>query len=267
MRGAVSAALVPADPEAIERAARLLRAGGLVAFPTETVYGLGADATSERAVAAIFAAKGRPRFNPLIVHVPGLAEAEAMAQFDARARTHRRAFLAGAAYAWCCPAAPTAGCRCWRAPGSTRSHSAPRPTRSHKLVARERPADRRALGQPLGPGQPDRAAHVAAELGRRCRADPRRRAHPGRGRIRPCSICRARPLPCSAPAASPSKQLSALLGPIAAAVPAAPRSPGMLASHYAPALPLRLDARDARPGEALLAFGPEPPPGFAKMPG
>src|SRR5215831_9990779 len=78
--------LLPATPEAIARAAALLRAGRLVAFPTETVYGLGGDATNERSVAAIFAAKGRPRFNPLIVHVFGLAEAEALADFDARAQ-------------------------------------------------------------------------------------------------------------------------------------------------------------------------------------
>jgi L-threonylcarbamoyladenylate synthase len=77
---------VPANPDAIERAARLLRSGALVAFPTETVYGLGADATNDRAVAAIFAAKGRPHFNPLIVHVPGLTEGEALAEFDMRAR-------------------------------------------------------------------------------------------------------------------------------------------------------------------------------------
>src|SRR6516165_8418347 len=75
-----------ATPQAIAEAAAHLRAGRLVAFPTETVYGLGGDATNERAVAEIFAAKGRPRFNPLIVHVPGLAEAEALAIFDDRAR-------------------------------------------------------------------------------------------------------------------------------------------------------------------------------------
>src|SRR5690242_21436997 len=78
--------LVPATEAAIRRAASLLREGGLVAFPTETVYGLGGDATNDRAVASIFAAKGRPRFNPLIVHVPGLAEAETLAVFDERAR-------------------------------------------------------------------------------------------------------------------------------------------------------------------------------------
>src|SRR5579864_515403 len=73
-------------PTQIDHAASLLRAGELIAFPTETVYGLGADATNDRAVAAIFAAKGRPRFNPLIVHLPDLAAAEAVAEFGTRAR-------------------------------------------------------------------------------------------------------------------------------------------------------------------------------------
>src|SRR6266851_1505656 len=78
--------IVRASDSAITRAARLLRGGELVAFPTETVYGLGGDATNDTAVARIFAAKVRPRFNPLIVHVPGLAEAEPLARFDERAR-------------------------------------------------------------------------------------------------------------------------------------------------------------------------------------
>ena len=91
----MSATTVPASPEAIERAAQLLRAGELVAFPTETVYGLGANAMSERSVAAIFSAKGRPRFNPLIVHVPDLAAAEALAEFDARARRIAAQFWPG----------------------------------------------------------------------------------------------------------------------------------------------------------------------------
>src|SRR5215469_14189108 len=82
----MTGAIAPADSQTIIRAAELLRAGRLVAFPTETVYGFGGDARNERAVAQIFAAKGRPRFNPLIVHVPGLAEAEAIAEFDDRAR-------------------------------------------------------------------------------------------------------------------------------------------------------------------------------------
>ena len=84
-----------ADPAAIAAAAAILRRGGLVAFPTETVYGLGADATDDRAVAAIFEAKGRPRFNPLIVHLPDLEAAEAQAAFDARARAVAAAFWPG----------------------------------------------------------------------------------------------------------------------------------------------------------------------------
>ena len=87
---ALAAAILPAGPAAIGRAARLLRAGKLVAFPTETVYGLGADATDGRAVAAIFAAKGRPRFNPLIVHVAGPRRSRANRRFDAAPATSPR---------------------------------------------------------------------------------------------------------------------------------------------------------------------------------
>src|SRR5271163_763505 len=82
--------------ETIEHAARLLRDGGLVAFPTETVYGLGADATNGQAVAAIFAAKGRPRFNPLIVHVGGLDQALAHGEFPPPARLLAERFWPGA---------------------------------------------------------------------------------------------------------------------------------------------------------------------------
>ena len=79
----------PADTSAIEDAAGILRRGGLVAFPTETVYGLGADATNDNAVAAIFAAKERPRFNPLIVHVADMAAAKRFVEFSPVARARR----------------------------------------------------------------------------------------------------------------------------------------------------------------------------------
>src|SRR5688572_18769987 len=85
----------PADRAAIEEAGRLLREGALVAFPTETVYGLGADATNGRAVAGIFDAKGRPSFNPLIVHVPDLASAERIAVMAPLARKLAEAFWPG----------------------------------------------------------------------------------------------------------------------------------------------------------------------------
>src|SRR5690242_19470701 len=87
--------LVPATEAAIRRAASLLREGGLVAFPTETVYGLGGDATNDESVAAIFAAKGRPRFNPLIVHLSRADEAEKIAQIDSRAALLMQRFWPG----------------------------------------------------------------------------------------------------------------------------------------------------------------------------
>ncbi len=82
-------------PEGLDRAAAILAQGGLVAFPTETVYGLGADARNDRAVAGIYAAKGRPSFNPLIVHVPSADAARALCTFDARADALARAFWPG----------------------------------------------------------------------------------------------------------------------------------------------------------------------------
>src|ERR1700761_8207979 len=88
--------LEPAGPESIAAAARILRAGGLVGFPTETVYGLGADAGNGEAVAAIFAAKGRPRFNPLIVHVPSLEDAARHGAFSPAAHALAERFWPGA---------------------------------------------------------------------------------------------------------------------------------------------------------------------------
>src|SRR5216683_761178 len=259
----MTASILPATPEAIDRAARLIRAGELVAFPTETVYGLGGDAGDDAAVARIFAAKGRPRFNPLIVHVPGLTEAEALAAFDERARLAARRF--------------------WPGPLS--------------LVLRRRAEcglsllasaglDTVALRAP---------AHVAAEFG-----TPFEDPHPpitkamgpplsrgaGEGKsegLGPAMILDAGPcsvgvestvldLTGAIPAVLRAggvtlEELRAVFGQIA--VPAAgedtPRAPGRLPSHYAPGRPVRLDAVDARPGEALLAFGAEAPPGFAEV--
>ncbi len=88
--------IVPPDADNLSAAARRLREGGLVAFPTETVYGLGADATNDKAVAAVFQAKDRPRFNPLIVHVGDLTEARASVRFNPAAETLAEAFWPGA---------------------------------------------------------------------------------------------------------------------------------------------------------------------------
>jgi L-threonylcarbamoyladenylate synthase len=255
-------ALVPADPKAIERAARLLCAGRLVAFPTETVYGLGAAATSERAVAAIFSAKGRPRFNPLIVHIPGLAEAEELAEFDARARRIATRFWPGP-LSLVLPRRGDSGLSLLASAGlDTVALRAPAHPVAQTLL--------RASGLPIaapsanrsGRVSPTEAAHVAAELGDQVALI----LDGGRTLVGVESTV----LDLSGEAATllrsggvTLEELIRLLGPIAMSDAGPLRSPGMLASHYAPSLPLRLDALDARPGEALLAFGPHIPPGFA----
>src|SRR6201996_3906470 len=95
MTETINTRLVPAEFVAIADAARCLAVGGLVAFPTETVYGLGADATNGAAVARLYAAKARPRFNPLIVHVADRAAAQLLGRFDAAASTLAAAFWPG----------------------------------------------------------------------------------------------------------------------------------------------------------------------------
>ena len=256
--------LSPPTPQAIARAAELLRAGHLVAFPTETVYGLGADATSARAVAAIFAAKDRPRFNPLIVHVPALAEAETLAAFDARARALAARFWPGP-LSLVLPRHESSGLSLLASAGlDTVALRAPAHPVAQALL--------RAVARPIAAPSANRsgrvsataAAHVLADLG---------------GRV--ALVLDAGPSPIGVestvldltgevpvllrPGGIPVEDLTAFLGPVAASATGPARSPGMLASHYAPALPLRLEAHEARPGEALIAFGGEAPPGFREV--
>jgi len=262
---AMTAWVVPATSEAVERAARLARSGALVAFPTETVYGLGADATDERAVAAVFAAKGRPRFNPLIVHVPGIAEAEALAEFDARARRIAAQFWPGP-LSLVLRRRRNSGVSLLASAGlDTVAVRAPaHPIAQALLRATDRPIVAPSANR-SGRVSPTEAGHVAAELG----AAVALILDAGRTRVglestvldlsgdtpallRPGGITR--------------EELEGSLGAIASPTAAGPsRSPGMLASHYAPDLPLRLDATEVRPGEALLAFGAAVPPGFAAV--
>ena len=256
-------ALVPASPEAIERAAQLLRAGELVAFPTETVYGLGADATNERAVAAIFAVKRRPRFNPLIVHVSDLAEAETLAEFDARARRVAADFWPG----------PLSLVLRRRDSGLSLLASAGLDTvairaPAHPVAQALLRACRRPLAAPSanrsGRVSPTAAAHVASELGDNTAMILDGGRTPVGVESTVLDLSDETPT-LLRPGGVTLEALSAMLGPIAAANVTALRSPGMLPSHYAPALPLRLDAEAALPGEALLAFGPDAPPGFAEV--
>ena len=260
----MSAPILPAEPETIARAARLLRDGRLVGFPTETVYGLGGDATNESAVAAIFAAKRRPRFNPLIVHVPGLAEAEALAVFDGRARTL-------AAHFWPGPLSLVLA----RRSGSGLSLLASAGLDTVAIRAPSHPVAQallRAAGRPVaapsanrsGRLSPTEAGHVAEELGDAVALILDGGRCPMGLESTVLDLTAATPV-LLRPGGVTREALAALLGSISGLSPAAIKSPGMLASHYAPALPLRCDAAEARPGEALLAFGPEPPPGFAEI--
>jgi len=268
MTGTHTARMVlPPTPDATEAAARHLRAGRLVAFPTETVYGLGGDATSERAVARIFAAKGRPRFNPLIIHVTDRAAAEAIAVFDGRARDAAARFWPGP-LTLVLPRRTDSSVSLLACAGlDTVALRAPAHPVAQALL--------RATGRPLaapsanrsGRVSPTTAAHVAAEF------------RSGVALILDGGACAVGvestildlsrdPPELLRPGGVTFEALNAALGDIALPVPdpAAPRAPGQLASHYAPRLPVRLDATAARPGEALLAFGPGPPPaGFAEI--
>ena len=260
------ARIVPATPEAIAKAARALCGGALVAFPTETVYGLGGDARSDAAVARIFAAKGRPRFNPLIVHMPDLAEAEVIALFDERARDAARRFWPG----------PLSLVLSRRAGGGVSLlASAGLDTVAIRVPAHPvAQALLRATGRPLaapsanrsGRVSPTEAAHVAAELGDGVALVLDGGRCPVGVESTVLDLTGATPT-LLRPGGVTVEALAAALGPIAVAGadPAAPRSPGQLASHYAPALPLRMNAVEAQPGEALLAFGATVSGGFAEV--
>lgn len=256
------------SPAGLGRAAALLRDGALVAFPTETVYGLGADARNGKAVAAIFEAKGRPHFNPLICHYPDAAAAFADVHADDRAR-------AVAAQFWPGPLTLVlprrSGCTVDLLAGAGLDTLAVR-VPDHPLAL----ALLREAGVPVaapsanrsGEVSPTTAAHVLAGLGGRIAAV----LDAG-----PCAVgvestvldlTGAGPV-LLRPGGVPVEALEALLGPVgrplplaAAAASASLRSPGMMLSHYAPGLPVRLGATTVAADEALLAFG-APLPGAA----
>jgi L-threonylcarbamoyladenylate synthase len=260
----VAASILPTTPRAIARGAALLRAGQLIAFPTETVYGFGADATNERAVAEIFAAKGRPRFNPLIVHVLGLAEAEAFAVFDGRARQTAARFWPGP-LTLVLPRREDSRLSLLATAGlDTVAIRAP----SHEVAQTLLRETGRPIAAPSanrsGRVSPTEAAHVAEELGDRVGfiLDGGRTPVGLESTVVDLSGDAAVLL---RPGAVTLEDLTELLGPVSMPAAGQHKSPGMLTSHYAPSLPLRLEANEAHPGETLLAFGPEAPPGFGEV--
>lgn len=256
--------VVPAGDAAILEAAERLRAGALVAFPTETVYGLGGDATDDRAVAAIFEAKRRPSFNPLIVHLPSLAKALAVAAFDARARSVAAKFWPGPLTlvlprAADCPVSllASAGLEtiAVRVPGHPVAHAL--------LNAADRPIAAPSANR-SGAVSPTRAEHVAAELGDAVAMILDGGACPVGIESTVLDLSGGTPK-LLRPGAVTAEAIEAEIGPLSYGDGGdGVRAPGQLESHYAPKTPLRLGCASPRPGEALLAFGDPEPEGFAR---
>lgn len=250
-----------AGPRGISAAAGILRAGGLVAFPTETVYGLGGDARSDRAVAAIYRAKGRPSYNPLIAHASSLAAAERLAEFSPLARRLGEVFWPGP-LTMVLKLRPEAGLSEAATAGGDRVGLRV-PGHPVALALLE------AFGGPLvGPSanrsgavSPTDADHVLEGL---------------RGRIGAVIDAGACPVGVEStilliegeaarllrPGGLALEDLEAVAGapilPAASGDEEAPLSPGRLSSHYAPRARIRLDAPAPAPGEAWLGFGPDP---------
>ena len=250
----------------IEQAAQALRAGRLVAFPTETVYGLGAIATNERAVAAIFAAKSRPRFNPLIVHVTDAAAARAVARWNEIAERLAARFWPGALTLVLPRAEGSPLAHLVSAGGDTVGLRAPaHPVAQAQLAATVLPVAAPSAN-PAGAGSPTTADHVAAGLGDRVDVIIDGGACPIGVESTVLDLA-CTPPRLLRPGGVARAALEAAIGPLADPAPGATearRSPGQLASHYAPARPLRLDAAAVAADEALLAFGPEPLEGAAE---
>jgi len=260
-----------ADPAAIARAADVLRAGGLVAFPTETVYGLGADATNDPACAAIYAAKDRPEFNPLIVHVADAAAAAEYAEITPLGRRLMDAFWPGPLTLVLPRRTDCKLSRLVSAGLDTVAMRAPdHPVGQALLQASGLPIAAPSANR-SGRMSPTQAAHVAASLpgpdqggpeiildGGACPVGLESTVVDATG-MRPVIL---------RPGGLSRENIEAVCGAVAEAHeigPDGPRSPGMLARHYAPSKRLRLNARKAEAGEVLLGFGPDAPEGSLNL--
>ena len=247
--------VIPADDAAVTAATDLLRGGQIVAIPTETVYGLAADANNADAVAHIYAAKGRPDFNPLIVHVPDKAAAEKLAVFDALAERLAAAFWPGP-MTLVLPLRPDAPV--------TKAVTAGLPTiaircPAHPVMQAVLAKSRLNLAAPSanksGGISPTRAAHVLASLGG---------AVPMILDAGPCAAglestivaVREEGWQILRPGPVTADAIAGVAGsPPIVATDAKIEAPGQLASHYAPSKPLRLNAKAAMAGEYLIGFG------------
>jgi L-threonylcarbamoyladenylate synthase len=253
-------------PQAVAEAVRCLKAGGLAAFPTETVYGLGADATNARAVARLYEAKGRPAFNPLIAHVNDAVAACDLGKLDPVAARLAEVFWPGpltliVPRQAACPVAElaTAGL-------ATIALRVPAHAVARDLLA--------AFGRPIVAPSANRSGHVSPTTAQHVLSDLRGRIDllldggPSPVGLESTIVaCIGEPT-LLRPGGLPRTDIERVLGhaladslPSAETSNEAPISPGQLASHYAPRTPLRLNANSVSAGEALLAFGEPLPPG------
>jgi L-threonylcarbamoyladenylate synthase len=238
----------------VAEAARALKAGRLVILPTETVYGLAADAANPAAVAALYEAKGRPRFNPLIAHVLDLAAADRVADLDGRAESLAKAFWPGALTIVAPARDGGPACDLARAGLDTVAVRVP----AHPLAR----AVLESFGGPIaapsanrsGRPSPTTLADATSETG--AAAAVALDGGPCRIGLESTVVALLDGPPrLLRPGAVTRAEIEALIGPLAEAEADARRSPGRLARHYAPAAPLRLEASGARPGEAFIGFG------------
>lgn len=250
------AQILPFSSESLSVAGDALRAGRLVAFATETVYGLGACAYDDTAVARIFAAKGRPSFNPLIVHFPSSAEARREVDFDARAEALAAAFWPGPLTMVLPRRSDSRLSRLVSAGLPSVAVRVPAHPLAHALLSAAAVPVAAPSANRSGGISPTTAAHVAASLqdrvdlildGGACQVGLE-------STVIDLSTLQATLL---RPGGITHAQLEAVIGPVALSTdaPDAPKSPGQLLSHYAPGLPVRLNVTAPHPGEAWLGFG------------
>jgi len=244
----------------VARAAEALRAGGLVILPTETVYGLAADAANPRAVAAVYAAKGRPSFNPLIAHVADAEAARRIAVLDERAEALAAAFWPGPLTIVAPVRDPAAVCDLARAGLDTVAVRVPGHPLSRALLE--------AFGGPVVAPSANRSGRPSPTTF----ADAMEETGPSAAAALDGGPCRVGlestvvallpdgPARLLRPGSVTRAEIEALIGPLEDAQADAKRSPGRLALHYAPDAPVRINAESAEAGEAFLAFGPSDSP-------
>jgi L-threonylcarbamoyladenylate synthase len=269
----LSTRVMTAGPDAVAAAARCLAAGGLVAFATETVYGLGADTQNGMAVAKLYDAKGRPAFNPLIAHIPDVPAARALARFDAAAERLAAAFWPGPltlvlpqAQVCSVAALATAGL------ASIAVRAPDHPVAQQIL---------RAFGRAVVAPSANRSGHVSPTTAQHVLADLRGRIDlivdggPAPVGLESTIVsCLGEPM-LLRPGGVPRAEIERVLGQTLAEGThtvhveegVTPTAPGQLASHYAPRSRLRLDVTSVVPGEALLTFGSASPEGADRAAG